>query len=987
MLLNFDSIISRSFGGVLGVHQATFNSFESPVDGAKYFKKVKGLVTEFWANDKLMSDGTNQIEDKLTHKLISMIPYYNKKGISTGQFLEMRDIYGLGSLLHTFQTRNIIALSKIPGWVSLEEDPVKSLQWFLNSISGAHKEDFKGQLAKEDNLPSIKYAPFKYKIGVINSLSNFLNTIATKEANSPVFSMARIITQGLVNSMGATYATYNAGKQSMSMKEMHTHNSERVQLQEGIYAHMKNNTTNIQKFNLTDEQITEKVQEPNGNGTRKLIHTLLGISITNEAARELEQDWTKDAKTDEQRIKSLTTVFKSIVDQMFPANRGKEKAYESSLFKKVVDNEANVDALNFDEVTSNNEIISDLSSLSAVQDILDVKLDTMIVRILTTISKQGGEKIPTSLIPSLGQNDVAILTDRMKIENDPNYTGEYKNYFLNEKHLAGTEFGNHLLGTSIKLEVLNGQDQKDAAKLNVIENFASHFEYDFLESFKTDTESANFMIGNYSDKGRIIDKRINKYAKYNGDFIMGKKSSDKGKILNAGEVWNLAYEQSGKYYNDLTTKIINDYKVVAEGEPTLKALMGKGTKVEVLNGIDQWLGSMEYNQFLNTINKYQGAHFTEELHYAKYNVKVDGKNVIRPSINQTLMDYYQIHNNPDLHKAFVENQKESFIHKYLAQNGNQNILLTSDKVDNFNKVKKEINPSIFKNVVESLGYNYKGYAEDFVDKEGNHLLYSVKDGNTVLNPLVDKWLASNEFFRNEYLYLTVKPEYMHPAKKMYRAEKVDPSNHPAFLEAFNSESGIRLSGMAKRNVSFTGTTELPTRNGQYSVPTHVNVAVINDYTDEVYNIAGDRKGQDIHDGSSWLNYVYAKMIEHSYQGKGYSGTKKQLGTFITEFGSALKKDAEHIITNAKIRDSKDSEIKFLNKQKQIFNLPIEIDQFDSGTLTLNNKFFADGKYNAITSYTIKDNLMTLNLSQYNKASDSWIKAESKTVKLNTLFDA
>lgn len=80
------------------------------------------------------------------------------------------------------------------------------------------------------------------------------------------------------------------------------------------------------------------------------------------------------------------------------------------------------------------------------------------------------------------------------------------------------------------------------------------------------------------------------------------------------------------------------------------------------------------------------------------------------------------------------------------------------------------------------------------------------------------------------------------------------------------------------------------------------------------------------------------MIDNSYQGKGFSGAKKQLATFVTEFGSALKKDAESVLSNYNILNSKNSKISLKNKQKQVYELPIFIDNFSSGNLGGNNKF-------------------------------------------------
>ncbi|MGV8961977.1 MAG: hypothetical protein ACOH2V_01170 [Candidatus Saccharimonadaceae bacterium] len=399
-----------------------------------------------------------------------------------------------------------------------------------------------------------EYAAFKYKVGVAYSLKNFLESIAEKEysieeiINSETeekteikiegnFSMARIITQTLINSVGTTYATDLVQKQGRIYKEMHSHNSERVQLQEGMYTHLKNGATNQEKYYLTTKELKQALANET-NGVRSLTAKLLGIRLSNDSTQDLITKWTVGVVATEAeglipavtlaeaRLAKLVGVFRGISEVIFP-NYNKKDNLNESLFSKILTNEQNLDAANFDEVNENTEIIKPLSAVKSVQDILDAKMSTMIVRILTTISKLQGEPIPTSIIPSLGQNDLTVLRERIRIENAEGHTGTYKNYFTKE--------GN-LWGTIIKLETVRDKDTKDADRLNVIENTISHFEYDFLDSFKSDYDSVNLMIGNYSDKARIIGKRVNKAAQFNEKYIIGKNELEVGVVLNADEV-------------------------------------------------------------------------------------------------------------------------------------------------------------------------------------------------------------------------------------------------------------------------------------------------------------------------------------------------------------------------------------------------------------------------------------------------------------------
>jgi len=237
--------------------------------------------------------------------------------------------------------------------------------------------------------------------------------------------------------------------------------------------------------------------------------------------------------------------------------------------------------------------------------------------------------------------------------------------------------------------------------------------------------------------------------------------------------------------------------------------------------------------------------------------------------------------------------------------------------------------------------NTQGEKQEIQDKFGN------------LNPLVKKWMWMSNLFKNEYLYISAKGEYMHPhkAKLNYRGDK--PSIN---FDDLAIEMSGRLASMAKRNVIFTATIELPSRNQKNGTPNNVNLAVIEDLTAQMYNIAGQTKNnQEVHDGSSTINYVYSKLVENSYPGKSYKGTKKQFGTFITDYSCVVKKDAETVVTNDIIRNSNHSEISYKNKQYQMFSA-FNLDGLRTTPLTPDNLFVMDSGINKqITSYLIKDN--------------------------------
>lgn len=192
---------------------------------------------------------------------------------------------------------------------------------------------------------------------------------------------------------------------------------------------------------------------------------------------------------------------------------------------------------------------------------------------------------------------------------------------------------------------------------------------------------------------------------------------------------------------------------------------------------------------------------------------------------------------------------------------------------------------------------------------------------------------------------------MHPAKGLTDRSLDNTINFDEYMK----ESSGRLKSMAKRNVMYTATVEIPPRKTKFGVPENVNHAIIEDFKAKLHNISGDTKNQDAHDGSSLIAYVYSKMVDNSYPGKGYEGTKKPFGTFITDYGVIIKKDAESVITNDRIRTSKYSDIPYRNKQKQMLSIPIGDLKMDL-TIDVADKYsIINGLLNKITKVVIKDN--------------------------------
>jgi hypothetical protein len=118
------------------------------------------------------------------------------------------------------------------------------LRWYLDNIIKASEVQFVSTISNKEELNNSDYLDFKNKVNISRSILSFLDSIDKKEKNSSLFSMTRIITQPLINSVGATYSTDYVGKHFRKYSEMHSHNSERVHMQESMYTHLKSLESN-----------------------------------------------------------------------------------------------------------------------------------------------------------------------------------------------------------------------------------------------------------------------------------------------------------------------------------------------------------------------------------------------------------------------------------------------------------------------------------------------------------------------------------------------------------------------------------------------------------------------------------------------------------------------------------------------------------------------------------------------------------------------
>lgn len=950
-LSNFDSVVSDAFSGIIDINYNMFNDLQSVTNGEnKYSKKIQGIRTDYWLKDTEAASGSESSEGKLIKLLVSSIPMLDKNGNDTGTYMEMRDFYLFAARVSDFEIKNG---NRLKNQVNSEykyfnENPSQGLHWYIDEITKAHIGDPNNISVYAEDLNKTFKDNFEFSISLKNFLESEEYNIAEKEKNSDT-SITDMLAQVINNNFGASYLKYNADG-TYTIQEMYKQNFNNMQVQSMLYSKLSSNTTrdifNKEIISTSINNLFKDIPESSDIKNIPIIKKIdIGKFIKSKTGISLSylgiDDLINDLKIHNDNKTVTVNQFRNALNDFLISERndfeGIKRAVKSHEITKVgYVNDSSISKY-IPETTKNNFFIG----------ITNAYLIHTAIKPIMNATMLSGEKLPSFKLANLTHKDTELFELRRNFEKSP----ENKGKFLFNSLLIKNDPA--ILGTGTKLEVVNGSSNKKASDLNIAENFQSDFQYDFIENLISDDKNPKFsiLLGNYSDKGTMLTKIIN------GNYKVSPESDPIIK-MSVDDILDTLRVQSGNYYKDTINKVLSDYSKL------LNIKLDKTDvekNIKLVNNVISNINPRSLSKKASDLN----INLTDELHFSKY-----GKSY---SLNQTLLDNYRIFNNKALFNAFVARQEASMILKFKEFN-KSNILMFAGA--NFN-VKK---------VVNKLGLSDADFDKN---ADGTINYTKLESNNNRPNPLLRKWMWSNALFRNEYMFISSKGEYMHPHKN--KSEIRSGEFNEEYWEKYNKETSGRLSTMSKRNVNFTSTIEVPVRKSKLGIPENVNMAVLEDFKIPLYNISAETKNQDAHDGSSFMNYIYSKMVDSSYPSRGYEGTKKQFASLLTDYGTVIKKDAESVITNDKIRNSKNSIIKFDTKQKQMLGIPIGIlnYKFDSST---DNSFKDSFFYNKLGEIYRIDKLL-INNSEYTMLTskkigeDLW--QQSKGVikgEFNNLYD-
>ena len=577
------------------------------------------------------------------------------------------------------------------------------------------------------------------------------------------------------------------------------------------------------------------------------------------------------------------------------------------------------------------------------------------------VKNLSGSNLPLYQLTNLSYNLPIVIDDVLEkvsaykdaTANDPNHEfdkiANENNLFIQAREL--------LIAPQVRQEVQYGNLTKPASKLTVKELLQLNVFHDFYEGFtaanKTDEEHGKIYLqsATYADKsthylfGYNLDQtvllngeRINLFNTIK-DIIDGK--TDSSKLLE------ITRKIRASRINNIVSNIISDYNIVFE------------TSLKTITDLQNFLKGKDYNDIVSEFKK-AGIEFLDEFHGTK--PKYAGAPSI--ALNETMVNYYNTFNSPELFKQRINKARESFI------NSIDSNYWTWNKYDSpiFDKL-----------------YGEKRY-EAFKDVNGK---INTHIGST-LHPILEAYFLTDVLFSNEINSLLIGEVWAHPNKNkrttnLIGTENYDENEEDGTYEEFSEAN--RLIAQIKRSVAFGATYHPYIQNLANGVAPEIRIAVIEDIPGTVFTPNGDEKTDlDSSDGSGIAHPLQSRFENNSLVDARVGANKKSIMMDVDPYYGrpTLLKWAVYELSNENRRNGILSRANLENIYKKMSDNIISCDDYSLNHFVENrNVYYKDyksGKYYKIIAFDYTDENDSYSTNDYYEVTRYKIEIDPNTLE-------
>lgn len=548
----------------------------------------------------------------------------------------------------------------------------------------------------------------------------------------------------------------------------------------------------------------------------------------------------------------------------------------------------------------------------------------------SNVTDANGNKLQKERLTCLTNDDYNLFSKlRSEIDNDLSLKRTCdSNIFMNRDILKRTELKT----------LYNSYYKQDPVKVNKASDVETNY-IAFVHDFLTRNDEISVQPTVYSDKSTIWNKVIDLKVKLNMSWVPDKFKGKTLDELSADDIRELKFISTKGMAEAYLQRVNKDYELLVSTSVFKD-------KPEISENSSEFEKYKEYIQFFRQHGTRKNIYDALiELKHTKGKMPTILEEIHFTSdftVNPSLYSFFKLYNNNDRTEYDILENINRGMYALKLKDSNSRIELSY----NNGKQIKEIHNGI-KSKLKSLGYSddpnetdkkqIEDYNKEWIDKDSNELiLYKVEEGSlteenvinnkvkVVLNPILEKFLALDNFISYSYNALVYGLPYIHPAKgnkakslaekKKARNEK-NKTNEIIYESDYLTfdrndilvEDAARTNASYKRAVIGGATIHTWLKNKPEGIPSKLKLAVIEDPEERVYNIQQTSEDKiTMYDGAIWMDPFYAIWEANSVAELNQSIThRKPIGYFslANYLSSGLAKCATYSLNNFFIRNS------------------------------------------------------------------------------------